>query len=143
LSDPTGNTAEAWLPTQLVTTAASYARRFTSIKLPFSRTGGYTAIAMLLHSSTTKGDSDKNDNSSNANDGGEEDKEERPNEEECEIDWSKIPGHDDSVEEPEQAQASASSRNHGKQGTDDDDEHVPNPFGPTQVRSLRLRLEMQ
>jgi hypothetical protein len=158
LSDPTGNMAEAWIPTQLATTAAYSTRRSKSITVPFSRTCQGLVIGMRLHSSTTKGDSGKNDSSSNANDGGEEDEEECPDEEECEIDWSKMPGGDDSVEEPEQAQASDNSTNHEEQGTEttakiqndkqieeehDDDELVPNPLGPTQVRSLRLRLEMQ
>jgi hypothetical protein len=153
LSDPTG-TAEAWIPTQLATTttAASATRRSTSTTVPFSRTGEVAVIGMQLHSSTNKGDSDKNENSSNANDnGGDDDEEECADEEECDIDWSKMPTGD------EPAQASASSTNHGKQGTEttakilnaeqieeenDDDEHVPNPLGPNQVRSLRLRLEM-
>jgi hypothetical protein len=152
LSDPTG-TAEAWIPTHLATTpgtaASSAARRST---VSFTRTGEGAVIGhMQLRSSKIKGDID----------GGEapDEDDECADEEECEIDWGAMPGGDDE-EEAKQAQASPSSANDGKQGSEttakiqnderieqeqeeDDDEHVPNPLGPTQVRSLRQRLEMQ
>jgi hypothetical protein len=162
LSDPT-STVEAWIPTRLATirTSASATRRSTTT--PFFRTGESAVIGMQLHSSTSKEDSGKNEISSgNANDDSEDDDydEECPDEEECEIDWSKMPSGD---EEPEPAQASASSTSHGKQGNestakiqndndqieenddddDDGDEHVPNPLAPVHVRNLRLRMEMQ
>jgi hypothetical protein len=157
-------TAEAWIPTQLATrTSASATHRstFACATAPFFRTGQGPVIGIQLYSSTNKGDSDKNVNSSsssNASDDGEDygDEEECADEEECGIDWSKMPGGD---EEPVQAQASASSTSHGKQGTEstakiqndnnqiqddeEDDEHVPNPLAPIQVRNLRLRMEMQ
>jgi hypothetical protein len=149
LSDPTGN-AEAWIPTQLATTVASATRRSTFTTVPFFRTGKPSVIGMQLHSSTSNGDSDKNENSSiNANGGeNDDDEEECPDEEECEIDWSKMPGGDE-----EQAQASASSTSHDKQGIEttaeiqndeqikeeekEEDEHVL-----IHVRNLRLRMEM-
>jgi hypothetical protein len=148
LSDPTGS-AEAWIPTTHLasTTGTATACRSTSTSttVPFSQPGA----GVQLHSSNS--------------DGGEDDEDGCADEEECEIDWGAMPGFgDDEEEEAKQAQASPSSTNDGKQGTEttakirnndrieeqhqqeeDDDEHVPNPLGPKQVRSLRLRLEMQ
>jgi hypothetical protein len=142
LSDPTG-TADAWIPTtHLAVAGTATARRstFTCTTVPFFRKGA----GVQLYSSNS--------------DGGEDDEDDGcADEEECEIDWGAMPGFDDDEEEEaNQAQASPSSTSDNKQGTEttakiqneqqqeeDDDEHVPNPLGPKQVRSLRLRLEMQ
>jgi hypothetical protein len=170
-SDP-ASTAEAWIPAlQLatITASASTTRRSTSTftTMPFvPRIGKGAVIAgMQLHSSSkaNKGDSDKNEiSSSNVNGGGEndDDEEECPDEEECDIDWSKMPGggDDEQAEVSASASVNVSSPNHGKQGTEatakkqndeqieevnDDDDHAPNPPALIQVRNLRLRMEMQ
>jgi hypothetical protein len=123
LNDPTSS-ANAWIP--ISSAGASAARRLSTVSLSRAGIGVHTDAdadadtdagtsnsrprryrSMQLYSSQSNGPDDDNTT-------GDDDFEECPDEEECEIDWSRMPGGD--AEEEAETSASSSSNNQD-QGT--------------------------